>query len=309
MALLAFGAFVPLLACILYLSLGGAMADAIEAQFGYNLGTYANVAKASTFEAARHFVTFFSRGTVAIPLLFSMLALWCLRRDKLIVAQLLAWFFAALIAVVAQGKYYDSHWSGIFPPLVFCGALGLYIFWSETKPATNARLVAGLAPVVFFILVSASPVFNFGRTAVLAAGASRLQHYGLFQLHLYNVADEVSTADYIRENSAPTDGLFVWGNDATIHFLANRTNPTRFNFDLPLIVAGPDRDRFRDEAMAAMTRQPPKFIVHGLQWDEKINKEQSLAGFPQFRDFLTTRYEHHKTFGNLYLYRRLDKPG
>ncbi len=306
MGLLAAGTGCAILACILYLALGGALGHAIEAQIHYNIGTYAKADLASLKDSARHIALFFSRSVITLLVLFSALAVWSRRDDSILVVQLLAWLFAALVFVVIQGKYYDSHWAGMFPPLVFCAAIGFHTLISGAPTAATGRVLGMLACVLFFLNVSVEPAQEALRWGRHVLSTSRVDYYFNFERWVYSSASQWLAAEHIRKNSSPDDGLFVWGNDATIHFLADRPNPSRFNFNLPLVLEGPYRGTYQTETMEKLRQAPPKFIVVGLSW-EGTDKGASLAKFPSFRDFLTERYALDVEFGSVHLY-RLKKP-
>ena len=97
--------------------------------------------------------------------------------------------------------------------------------------------------------------------------------------------------------------MFVWGADATVAYLADRPNPTRFSFLLPLTMTGAFLDQYRDEAMQGLTARPPVYIVSGIAWDGLSEADKLLPDFPEFEAFLKTYYELETTIGALKLYR------
>jgi hypothetical protein len=305
--LLGAGTGCAILACVLYLALGGALGHAIEAQIHYNIGTYAKADGASLKESVRQIGLFFSKSTITLLVLISALALWTRRDDKIQVAQLIAWLFAALVFVIVQGKYYDSHWAGMFPPLMFCAAIGFHTLVNAIATAATGRVLGTMACALFFLNVSAEPAQEALRWGRHLLGSSRVDYYFNFEKWIYSSASQWLAAEHIRKNSGPNDGLFVWGNDATIHFLADRPNPTRFNFNLPLVLDGPYRAAYQAETMGKLLQAPPKFIVVGLSW-EGVDKEASLARFPMFRDFLMRHYAFDVEYGSVHIYRLKGAP-
>ena len=53
------------------------------------------------------------------------------------------------------------------------------------------------------------------------------KHYP-FQFSLEKLHDQMVVIDYLRENSAPSDGVYVWGTAPLINFLTQRPSPSRF---------------------------------------------------------------------------------
>lgn len=298
--LLAVGAAAPIAACALYFAWNGALQIAIEAQFKYTLGSY-GVRRRPLAEGLSKFGNFLSSGACALLLPFAALGLWSQRREKLPFALLSAWLFAALVSIVVQDKYYPHHLYVLYPFLVFSGALGLSALVADDRPAD--KVLAALFCSFLVLLVSFEPARDVRRWSVHLLGQPLAEYYAKHQLWVYNAADEVAAAKYVRDNSTPQDGLFVWGIDATILYLSERRNPTRFTFDLPLIINGPFRKAYRAEAIAGLTSAPPKFIVVGTGWNAS-DKQTLLADFEELRRFLEASYTPSAKFGSVEIYRR-----
>ena len=71
----------------------------------------------------------------------------------------------------------------------------------------------------------------------------------------YAVAEPV--ADFVRENTAPEDRIFVAGHNAQVYWLSERKAPTRF-FDIFPVA---QEDGYREERDRALRTDPPKAIV------------------------------------------------
>ena len=126
---------------------------------------------------------------------------------------------------------------------------------------------------------------------------------GIAKEQNYTAGDEMAAAEYIAANSAPDEGLFVWGNNATAGYLADRPNPTRFVMEMPLSIDSPYRAQYRAEAMAALTATPPKFIIVGINWWTPSPRAEVLANFPEFATFLEQNYQYDRSFGAIDVYR------
>ena len=118
---------------------------------------------------------------------------------------------------------------------------------------------------------------------------------------------QVAAADWIRTRTAPDDGVVVFGNDATVPFLAERSGPTRFIYGMPL-TRGPangPRAAYRVEYLADLVRDPPEYIIVGLA-HRSSDKAAVLRDFPEFEDLLERSYALEVRIGSLHLYRRID---
>jgi hypothetical protein len=109
---------------------------------------------------------------------------------------------------------------------------------------------------------------------------------------------------YIKARTKSDDGVFVWGNDATARYLADRPDPSRFTFEMPLSLQGPYLAQYRTEAMRELRARPPTYFIVGINWWGQDTKEQSVAKFPEMATFLGQGYSLEKSFGVLDLYRR-----
>jgi hypothetical protein len=96
--------------------------------------------------------------------------------------------------------------------------------------------------------------------------------------------------------------VFVWGNDATITYMLDRPNPSRFVFNMPLLLEGEHLAPYRAEMLQALAVTPPKYVVVGTGW--RGEKHESVPAFPEFQTLLATDYTLETTIGYLDVYRR-----
>jgi hypothetical protein len=167
------------------------------------------------------------------------------------------------------------------------------------------RFAASAAALVFAAQVCALPLYGAVKCVYyLAVKRAPEIYYASFQFQNYNAADEQAAAQYIRAHTDSADGVFVWGNDATIRYLADRPNPSRFTFEMPLSLRGPYLARYRAEAMRDLLARMPAYFVVGVNWWTGDTKGQSLAKFPAMAAFLKQDYRLEKSFGVIDVYRR-----
>jgi hypothetical protein len=104
---------------------------------------------------------------------------------------------------------------------------------------------------------------------------------------------------YIREHSAPDDGVFVVPWASGFNFLADRMNPTRTDFML-----------FEDpEAypclLARLDQRPPKYVIYGYTWDVDDRRFRDYAA-PVDR-YIRSRYAIEFTTDGYEIWRRIDE--
>jgi hypothetical protein len=121
-------------------------------------------------------------------------------------------------------------------------------------------------------------------------------------------AGQMHVIQYLREKSTPQDGVFIWGSEPLIYFLAHRNPPTRFvvNLDLISLWTPPS---WRGELVRGLEAAPPKYIVvvrHDGERTLPFNFPDSDAylnqRFPALREFVTRRYQKVDDYQDFTIY-------
>jgi hypothetical protein len=219
-----------------------------------------------------------------------------------------AWLAVALGCVVIQGKFWVYHWGPTFPPFVVLASAGLHRLIAARERHATGLAVVSIA--LFFGTVAVTPAVDVVRWLALVTGIrTEAQHQARHVRRYYNAADEVEAAKHIQDRTAPVDQVVVWGNDATINFLSGRSTPTRFVFSMPLTRDVDDalRAEYRQEYLAAIGSNPPRYFVIGQPHDGSRDKAAVLRSFPDLLAFIEARYRLERTIGFLEIYRRADE--
>jgi len=298
---LAVGAAAPLMLACEYFAWRGGLSQAIEVHILYPFSTYAALSTGTN--ALQGFAAFFARPTVALLVPFAALGVWALRRQPQVLWPVLSWLAVMVFVVALQGKYFFQHWLPVYAPLLLLGALGAHRLASVKGDAP--LIVTSGAALIFTAQVCAPPFYDAAKSMYyLGVKHAPDSYYASFQFQNYNAEDERAAARYIKAHTNSNDGVFVWGNDATVRYLADRPNPSRFTFEMPLSLQGPYRKRYRAEAMGELRARPPTYFVAGVNWWAGDTKAQSLAKFPEMAAFLKYGYSREQSFGVVDLYRR-----
>jgi hypothetical protein len=304
---LAAGAITPPALFCGYFAARGGLSQAIEVHLLYPLSTYVGVV--SSWSTTIHGVAAFLKApAIFITTPFVLLAIWFYRSQIRLLSILLAWLGVALLCVVAQGKYWVYHWFPAYPPLFILGALGAFaLMRSQPRSAAVSSILAVCSVLVLAAVVKAplQEVARLGYYSIVRRDFD--EYYSFYSLRLYNAADEIAAARYVAAHTRPDQGVFSWGSDA-LYFLADRPNPSRFTFVMPLTLPGPYRETYRAEAMRELTANPPTYFVSGIAWDGLSKAATELEDFPAMADFLKQHYSLEKSIGVLDIYRRRDEP-
>ncbi|MBC2665154.1 hypothetical protein H7F51_06460 [Novosphingobium flavum] len=317
---LGLGSALPVIGAGLYFASKGGLARAIEVHILYPVSTYSHLPTGTSLTEG--IATFLARPVVALLCPFIALGVWSWRRQPQILWPVLGWIAAMVLAVILQGKYYYYQWVPCYAPLLLLAAGGIHTLLQDGPQADGARagagrFIAAAAAITLAAQVCAMPLRDTAKFLYyFALERAPDRYYASFHFapdnasgaRIYEVAAEREAARYIAAHTGPADPVFVWGNDATVQYLADRPNPTRFSFEMPLSLDGEYRAAYRAEAMAAFHRAPPVYFVAGMNWWAADTKAQSLARFPELAAFVKAHYHLEKSIGTLDLY-RLDQTG
>ena len=300
---LAGGAAVPLALIGGYFAIRGGLSQAVEVHLLYPLSTYVEVT--TGWSTTIHGVVgLLKEPAIFIVAPFVLVAIWLYRSQMRILAIPLVWLSVALICVAVQGKYWVYHWFPVYPPLFILGALGAFALAGPERRPAAVSLIVVLCSTLMFAAVVKHPLSDVAKFAYYCGLKSDLQgYYASFNFRLYNAADEIAAARYIAAHTTSQQGVFIWGSDA-LYYLANRPNPSRFTFVMPLTLPGPYRAAYREEAISELMARPPTYFVTGISWDGLSKAETAMADFTAMASFLNQHYSLEKSIGVLNIYRR-----
>lgn len=319
-----FGGFgATIVAVLVYFRLVGAWPAMREIQFEV-LPRYAAMA----IERSPHYwrwiaisTEFFVGRWTEIVTLVALVAAWRLR-DLRRFAPL---FLAAAIgwaSVAMQLRFHDYYFQTCLPFFALMwGYLGVRLCegckaLAGMCTARRWRVAAALVWVAFANLIYWPLPDELGKISVeykLLREWSRdrdsfYAHYP-WQRWIENVGGQLGAARYLRQNSAPDDGVFMWGAHCVIYYLADRRPPTRFVSNLGLMARW-SPPTWKDELMRDLEKSPPRFIVVASR-DTVTNitytildSRSYLSLFPRLDHFINDNYQQVAGFGPFFIYRR-----
>jgi len=252
-----------------------------------------------------------------------LIAWW--RRQLRVIAPVLAMAIAGYVSTASQARFSSYCFETAYP---FFAMLWGYVIvklcegfmYLRNSFARRGWRLAGVllwlvaAQVVYYPLpdYAVSIGEEYGCLREWARDPHRSYAEYLFPHSLEKLHDQLAIIDYLGKNSAPADGVFVWGTAPLINFLAQRPNPSRFVSDFALISPwGPAR--WRQDLIGELDRNPPRFIVVArhdsipgvtFTWDDS---EQCLKKYPGLATFIAGRYESIKNLYDFEVF-RLKRP-
>ncbi len=295
------GFALPVLLAVGYFAAHGALADFWFYAWQYNLQYYGPEVSAAdrVLSALKPFLLL----ATEYPLgLFAVLvaAGFCLfrvlqrrtdageRAENPKLLYLLTWFVTSLAGAASGGRGYDHYYLQFLPACCLTAALSLggMIPWARSHPAKRWVLPAAL-------LLSAVVGVQLGRGILRSRGPAP-----------WPVDPSLRVSTYIREHSAPTDRIFVWGYHPDIYLFADRKPASRFVYAsfltglIPWTNTAPERDTSYavvpgalDTLLRELASARPAFIVDCSAGPNRHWQKYPLGKFPRLHDFIRREYQ------------------
>ena len=205
---------------------------------------------------------------------------------------LAAWIVATMAAVVLQRQLAGYQYILPVPALAIAGAYGI-VDTVRAFAVPSTRLVSGFGLVLLGGLV-AHDVHTWSQkygpdVDVMRGRMPREAYLRQIQQGSYSNADEELAAAWLRDHTAPTDGILVWGLSPGVYALADRHPVTRYPFhkilltDAPLSRMWPGLDQRREAFLDRLQRDPPAYILIGQRDQNGFEPQDSYTSLVRFR--------------------------
>jgi hypothetical protein len=163
------------------------------------------------------------------------------------------WLLAALLSIAAGGYFRRHYFLFAAPPLALLAAAGI-----ESGLRRLGRfgdlgwLRVALAAGIVLAAVATSPWYYL--TGSPGQKCARIYGNNPF-------AESPSIGRYLRQNSEPSDRIFVFGSEPQLLFYAQRRSASRYMFVYPLMFAVEGASQRQQQALDEIRASQPKFIV------------------------------------------------
>lgn len=234
---------------------------------------------------------------------------------------LLIWLATSYAGVATGGRFFGHYFYQILPALALISGRGLFAIASAIKTAHPAtRLWKMRKPVVALICLGfVLTIARFhGRTVLLAADwlRGRKSEATAEWFHDRLNTEERRAAAAVKQESSPSDYLFVWGYRPEIYYWSGLAPASRYLSTQPLTGVpadvhyfGDDYGYLLDEATTAaartellgdLERTRPRYIVDELGF---FNAALAIKSYPELELFLK-EYGRAELTGRFFIYRR-----
>ena len=200
-------------------------------------------------------------------------------------------------------------------PLAGVGLIEAIAFARRTLAEQRTMLRIGATVVILCAGVMLSPLARLGTQTIpfaqLALTGESTASAVEQRIPTYFAAQQAAVAQALRGKLAPTDELFVWGNDIGIYLLAGRLPTTICLTATPLRTSWTP-PAWRRSVMRSLTAHPPaRVVVEFGDADPAItgsaqDSRESLASWPELDTYLRTTYRPDTIIGHFALLKRND---
>ena len=301
-AWLAVGTAALPVALLLVFTAGGAVPDLYHATIGYNL-QYSGETYRSPLHFAEYLFTFPVQHA-RVDALWLLGGLGCAvllasgvrRADRLLAP---AWVAAACVVIAVNGsRGLPQYFVQALPALALAAAWGGAVLWSPRR-AVNAAAVVVLAFAVWRVNDFSNLAGNVVHDGRYLAGATtreaHLDRYGDRDARKYSALAMYELAGFLRDRTAATDRVYVFGFASGAYVQAQRTSASRFFWSRPVIVnvhapaPGYGIEGLRADLEAA---RPAVVALQIRDWEPDVqNSAAFFLATPRLADWLTGSYD------------------
>jgi len=168
------------------------------------------------------------------------------------------WFFLGLFVTAFLGVYksMSGHYYFLLIPFwAAISALAIQVIfdklgrWFPQSAGTRRLILVGIV-----LLLTAVP--SYEEITLSPHDLVRLLYGG----NPFNEAQALSV--HLRQESRPSDKVFIAGSEPEIFYYAKRQSSTRFDIIYPLTINTPFAEQYQNETIHSLESDPPEFIVY-----------------------------------------------
>jgi 4-amino-4-deoxy-L-arabinose transferase-like glycosyltransferase len=248
LVMLTAGFAIPTIGIVAYFATHGALTQLWSAAFAYNF-----VYTSNGLHHLLRYLTIQTRfvvtGLLPLALIGYAAALWMwltraifFRNHRTLLSVSLIGLPLEMLLFNVSGRAYLHYTMALLPWLAIFAGMGVYVImhhWPKVKAYEG--IIAGTSIVLLAMSLLARSLTSGGQTAYSQATAR-------FSTHL-------------RELTAPTDSLLLWGAETSVNFLAQRASPSRFSYQFPLYTKDYTSEALIVEFLDAILAERPRMII------------------------------------------------
>jgi len=184
-------------------------------------------------------------------------------------------------------------------------------YYIQFRKLTNIGFTVVL---VCYLLISSRPYYSSysDLISVIDGKKTLTETYiskGTTADSVFTIKKTFQAVDFIENNSAPNDKIYVWGIEPLIYYLSGRDCASRFTYNTPLYWRG-DNQKYREEFISEIETNRPAMVLVAkrdpMQYITGYNEtsEQMLTNFPEFKSILDSKYKYLAEIAEFAFYKR-----
>ena len=215
-----------------------------------------------------------------------------------------------LLGIALQAKFFPYHYSGVLILGSLMATMGFFLLL--THSSQKMLTISIFTLLVFFPAWPDAMERMIRRYTILTSGenSATVSH----ELHNVPMAVENSVAnhavgEWIENNTAPEDRIYVWGFEAVIYDIANRLPASRYIYNVPQRAEW-SMARARAELMVELKKNEPAVIVVARNdvffksTQNNLDSAAVLTGFTELRAFMLEKYVRVSASEDYLIYQR-----
>ncbi len=246
-----------------------------------------------------------------------LLALIHMLKERLDINQslVLFWGFASVVHLIVQNKYFEYHaLPTIAPQAITASYLFLLLYDKAKAYSPRLRMISlGLLSILLGVGYFYYGIFAKHRALLsILSGGTKLET--LYAAPAYDTEDfsmrsVLEASNFVKNNSAEQDKVFVWGYESAIYFLAGRDCASRFIYNVPLFESF-DLEHYRELFLQDLAVNRPQIILvvtgDAIPWVTGSTDDSygEFLKFSEFRNYVEENYLPPGSIRNFLVYKR-----
>jgi len=210
-------------------------------------------------------------------------------------------FLAGFLCIVAQGKFFYYHWIVCYIPMSIFAANFIYSSLRNYKKIYPVVILI-VAIILIYAYTVEKYIFSFKYLYSYKKGAfsemeyrGRFGAYGKMEPGHFSIQAMYEVTDYIKSHTSEKDPILVFSFSSLPYYLSKREAPTRFFFNVPVIVSWVRND-WRDEFVRDIRKRPPKYFIFiegdAIPWASGVDKDSFyvMRDWEELSEFFSQNY-------------------
>jgi len=230
---------------------------------------------------------------------------------------LLCYFLAGFLCLIAQGKFFYYHWIVCYIPMSIFMANFMYSSLKNYKKVYPV-VVLLVAIILIYVYTVEKYIFSFKYLYQYKKGVfsekeynGRFGAYGKMEPGHFSFQAIYEVADYIKSHTSEKDPILVFSFSSLPYYLSKREAPTRFFFNVPVIVSWVRND-WRDEFIRDIRERPPNYFIFiegdAIPWASGVDKDSFyiMQDWKELSEFFSQNYLYETQIEFFKLYKLVE---